>query len=98
MGANRLTKSMEEDVDTGAIALCALRYCIGRRTYMPSLVVDWVKRHWGAFPESDKNVILRDVQQEVNSGRDLGDDCDYRTWTDFLKWISAQKDSNSELK
>ena len=93
-----MNKGMEKDVDTGAIAVCALRYCIGRRTYMPSLVVDWVKRHWVVFSENDKNVILRDLQQEVDSGRNLGDDCDIKTWTDFLKWISAQKDTNSELR
>ena len=93
-----MTKSMENDTDTVAIALCALRYCIGRRTYMPSLVVDWVKRHWAAFSENEKNVILRDLQREVDSGRDLGDSCDIRTWTNFLSWISAQKDQNSNLQ
>lgn len=30
--------------DFGAILVCAVRYALGRHTYMPSLVVDFVKK------------------------------------------------------
>lgn len=78
---------MEKDNDTGAIAICALRYCVGRRTYMPSLVIDWVKRHWNSFSAKDKAVMLKDLNYEINSGRNLGDSCDIKTWHDFKRWM-----------
>ena len=30
------------DEDFGAVLMCAVRYAIGRRTYMPKLVVDFI--------------------------------------------------------
>lgn len=82
-------QNIVEDPDTGAIVICALRYCVGRRTYMPSLVTDWVKRHWDILSESDKNVIKKDIEQIfTDSPRNLGDECDVRTWQDFREWIA----------
>jgi len=41
---NELLK--DHDRDTEFLVIASLRYCIGRRTYAPSLVTDWVMRHW----------------------------------------------------
>lgn len=43
---------MEFDRDTGLVAVCAIRYCMGRMTYMPSTIVDWVKKYWVKLPLS----------------------------------------------
>ena len=43
--ADRIDKSGDIDVyddNFGAVLNCAVRYAIGRRTYMPSLVVDYI--------------------------------------------------------
>ena len=81
---------MQDDPDTGAVALCALRYCLGRRTYMPSLIIDWVKRHWESFPLNDRERILKDLEREINSGFILGDSCDVATWLDFRDWMARK--------
>lgn len=81
---------MQQDCDTGMIAICALRHCVGRHTYIPSLVTDWIKRHWQSFSENDKSVMLKDLQQYIDSGRSLGDDCDARLWLAFRNWILEQ--------
>lgn len=31
-----------DDENFGAVLNCAVRYCIGRQTYMPSLVIDFI--------------------------------------------------------
>jgi len=82
---------MENDPETGAIALCAVRYCMGRTTYMPGLVTDWVRRHWNELPPRDRFNIQRDVQEFVESGRSMGDSCDVDTWKSFLRWMQAQQ-------
>jgi len=81
---------MEQDSDTGAIALCALRYCVGRRTYMPELVVSWIKKYWDTFSVSDKKVMLRSLTSDIKSGVDLGHDCDRLTWHDFHAWMQQK--------
>lgn len=75
--------------DTGTIAVCALRYCVGRQTYMPSLVIDWVKANWEDLLVSDRQIIYRDLDQAIKSGRDLGGDCDRKTWFDFYDWLKT---------
>ena len=30
------------DEDFGAVIICAIRYCLGRRSYMPGLIIDYV--------------------------------------------------------
>ena len=31
-----------KDKDFGALLICAVRYCLGRRTYMPGLIIDYI--------------------------------------------------------
>ena len=40
--------------DFGTLCICAVRYCQGRRTYMPSLVRDIIRPH---LPELDDKTI-----------------------------------------
>ena len=52
---------MNHDEDFGTICLCAMRYALGRQTYMPGLVQDYIKAH---IKEIDSNVIsvmIRDI-------------------------------------
>lgn len=87
-------KSMESDAETGLIVLCAIRYAIGRRTYMPSTVVSWVKRHWRAIAPKDRALILRDVTEACDrhsiGGDYLGDACDVATWMEFKQWMEGR--------
>lgn len=83
--------SIESDHETGAVVICALRYCLGRRTYMPSIVVDWTKRHWAKLAANDQNVIRRDLDEAIASQRYLGDDCDIETWLSFHQWLKEQE-------
>lgn len=66
----------------GTLAICALRYCQGRRTYMPSLVQRIVGSHLSELRDEDINVMVEDCQfqREMNL---YGDDCDKVDW---LKW------------
>ena len=82
---------MENDPETGAIALCAVRYCMGRTTYMPGLVTDWMRRHWNELPPRDRFNIQRDVKDFVEGGQSMGDSCDVDTWQSFLRWMQAQQ-------
>lgn len=36
------TKIRLDDDDFGAVLTCAIRYCFGRQTYMPGLIMDYI--------------------------------------------------------
>lgn len=94
-----MIQSIGQDTETGTIVLCAVRYCIGRRTYTPQLVIDWCKRHWGELPENDRWVIQRDIEEEIlradRGMTRLGDSCDSIAWREFSEWIKAQEGAAS---
>lgn len=52
-----------DDAEIGAIVICAVRYAIGRESYMPGLVCDFIMRHPEILTESDRQVIIRDIEE-----------------------------------
>lgn len=80
---------MESDSDTGFIILAAIRYAIGRRTYAPELITEWVKRYWHLISPSDRVLIQKTVTEAFEEDRDFGDDCDIETWKKFKDFVST---------
>ena len=82
---------LHKDNDTWFCALVAVRYCIGRSSYAPSLVQDWIKRHWDLMPSQSKAMLLRDVSEAVaDADRQkitLGDTWDHTGWVEFMRWL-----------
>ena len=70
----------------GLMITAAIRYCVGRRTYIVGECVDWIIANWSDWPGDVKNVIQRDLEQEFERAAQksdwklLGDDCDKREW------------------
>ncbi len=83
---------MNSDPEIGTILICALRYCVGRQTYMPGLVIDWAKRHWDAIHSNDQNLIKKEVEEIFEKDHYLGDRCDIETWENFRDWLSSGDD------
>lgn len=48
--------------DFGTLAICAIRYCHGRQTYMPSLVRDIVAPHLPEISDKDLRVMIDDCE------------------------------------
>lgn len=49
------------DVNGSIMVTCALRYALGRMTYVPGAVQDWIKTYWDSLDSNTKFVIVRDV-------------------------------------
>lgn len=49
------------DVNGGIMVTCALRYALGRMTYVPGAVQDWIKTYWDDLDSNTKFVVVRDV-------------------------------------
>jgi hypothetical protein len=76
---------------SGLMIIAAVRYCIGRRTYIVSDCADWILANWGDWPENVKTIIQRDLEGEfdrdaqVPNWKPLGADCDKREWEKVRK-------------
>lgn len=72
------------------MAIAAVRYCLGRMTYIVSDCADWLIAHWPDICQNARIVIQRDVQDAFvedddgrrrgESYRRLGMDCDRQQW------------------
>lgn len=80
----------------GAVLNCAVRYCIGRRTYMPGLVTDWIRKHChGILTAKTLGCMKRDID-EAAAGDGLGDSCDVETWLNFRVWLDGEEAQDAE--
>lgn len=59
------------DPDTDVIILCALRYAFTRRSYMPSLVQDYIARHWREIG-TRRTLILQDIRDHIREAEQFG--------------------------
>ena len=79
----------------GTLAICAIRYCQGRQTYMPSLVQGILKPHLKELSDKDLSVMLDDCdfQERMNLyGSNTIDKPDWLAWKEALL---AEKESRA---
>ena len=53
-----------DNEDFGALAVCAIRYCQGRRTYMPELVRGIIRGHIDEVSDKDLQVMINDCEYQ----------------------------------
>lgn len=82
----------DEDNDFGNIMIMALRYALGRRTYVTSEVSDFIKQNKMHLTEANKSVMIRDIEEYLTSrekGFIIDDECDKDSFVDLLKFLKA---------
>lgn len=83
-----MSKSIKLDQENfGTLAICAIRYCQGRQTYMPSLVQGILKPHLHELSDKDLSVMISDCefQERMNLyGSDTIDKPDWLAWKEAL--------------
>lgn len=77
--------------DLGTLCICAIRYCQGRRTYMPSLVMDIVGRHLSEVGDRDIKIMYDDCRFMNLS--DYGDEV-----IDKPNWLLWEKTLRKEME
>lgn len=72
------------------IVISALRYALGRRTYITQSTADFIKEYPEIIDKRVKQVMLNDLNEYFNM-RDncyhIDDNCDYNTWLDLKRWL-----------
>ena len=77
--------------DFGTLAICAIRYCHGRQTYMPSLVHNIIVPHLPDLSDKDLMVMIEDCefQERMNLYGDVR--IDKPGWERWRELLIAEK-------
>lgn len=76
--------------DFGAVCNCAVRYCFGRRSYMPSLVCGYITPLLPELTNKKLDCFERDIAERKRTGFDFGDSCDYEMRDAFYKAVCKE--------
>ena len=83
-----MIKISDQNNDFGAVLICAVRYCIGRQTYMPGLVMDFIRP---LLPKLDSKTLFV-MERDIAKADDLGNaDIDEPMWVEFLGEIRNEQ-------
>ena len=80
-----------EQRDFATLCICAVRYCHGRKTYMPSLVMEIVGKHLAELIDRDIKVMYDDCRFMIPS--DYGDEV-----IDKPDWLLWEKKLRKEIE
>ena len=75
------------DRDFGTICICAVRYALGRETYMLSLVQQFVIRNLNLIDGYSLAVMVRDVKEAPSYGNET---IDKPGWMNFLAVLKKE--------
>jgi hypothetical protein len=75
----------------GILAICAIRYCQGRQTYMPDLVRSVVKNHLDAVEDNDLAVMIADCEFQEWANLYGDEKIDKPGWLKWRKTLLAEK-------
>lgn len=82
---------VEINKDFETILLCAVRYAIGRRTYIPSLVIDYITPLLPYLSEDVLKLIADEIIGHYTYEGALGDEkIDKPYWEQFLRKIRLE--------
>lgn len=60
--------------------ISALRYALGRRTYIVDLTCRYIERHMPILSDRCKDLMINDIESQKN----YGDECDKEDWMRLL--------------
>ena len=77
---------LTEGTNDQLMAMAAMRYCLGRRSYIVGACHEWLREVWPQLTTNSQNVILRDIVEALRD--DLaGDQIDMVGWTHTARWM-----------
>ena len=87
--------------DFGTLAICAIRYCHGRQTYMPSLVREIIAPHLPDVSDIDLMVMINDCEFQERYNLYGDERIDKPGWIQWKELLVAEKnrrtnDDNTE--
>ena len=95
---------IKNEYDFKNTVICALRYALGRKTYITKSTADFIKDYPEIIDERVKYVMLNDLNDYFNYRNApenyfiSDDECDYNTWKDLKEWLEKIEVDNENNK
>lgn len=81
----------------GDLCICALRYCQGRQTYMPSVIQAICKEHLKDFSDKDIQVMLNDCNYQEHFNLYGDERIDKPGWVEWKKCLEVEQKTRKEM-
>lgn len=78
------------DDDFGAICNCAIRYVLGRKTYMPNLVMGFIRPRLSELTDKTLWCFQNDLQERARITRDFSDEWAGDEWKQFQQLVHEE--------
>lgn len=82
--------------DFGILAICAIRYCHGRETYMPDLVRSVVKSHLNEIEDRDLAVMIEDCEFQECANLYGNEKIDKPGWLKWREELLAERERRED--
>ena len=82
---------IKDDGFTRDILIYAFRYAIARRSYAVSLFINWAKLNINLFNDSDKDLMIKEINQALIDYQGYLDYSDMNTWIKFKDFLKDNK-------
>lgn len=83
----KISKKNDND---GAVLNCAVRYCLGRYTYMPTLVMDVIRPILKDCSDKTLWCFKKDISDWICSQSHVKDIAYLQEWSDFLEFVNQE--------
>lgn len=74
--------------DYESVLICALRYTLGRRSYMVGIVTRYIISEIPKLSNKCKKIMITDIEQAPS----YGDDCDKEDWMRLLEKLKGENE------
>lgn len=69
--------------------ISALRYALGRRTYIVGMTAEYIENELPKLSDQCKTIMIEDIEQHRLFG--YGDECDKEDWMQLLERLKEQE-------
>ena len=81
-----------DDDNFGAVLNWAVRYCMGRMTYAPSMTIEFITPLLPYLSGRTLRCFDQDIADHARYGNSFGMDCDERDWMRFWDNVKAERE------
>lgn len=86
---NKTVKVIQEDFET--LCICAIRYCHGRKTYMPTMVQEIVLRHLQDISDVWLETMIKDCEFQKDMNLYGDERIDKPSWLQYEKKLRDEQ-------
>ena len=81
-----MPNELVKNADLKLLMIATFRYSLGRRTYMPGFITEFIINNHNIFHKEDWKRFIQEIEDNCN----LGDSCDIQTWNNFTDFCKGK--------